>query len=201
MIVDSRPRRRVLKGLSTATYLNAVLVCVIAVFLGLAMLPIHTDTGNIPKSPCMANLKELGIGMQMYTADYDDRMPDCRKWMDVLNAYTGRDDLARCPSVAPNGSDAYGYAMNAALSGKRASETPILESTPSLFDSTLLSRNAYGSLATLPDPPRHNGANNVGFADGHVKRLTPQEAAVIQTAARRCRGTHRAHHGTLPDKR
>ena len=69
------------------------------------------------------------------------------------------------------GFNAYGYAMNAALSSTKRSAVTDPTATPLLFDSTILTKNAASGIDTLPKPGRHNGGNNVAYTDGHARRV------------------------------
>jgi hypothetical protein len=50
---------------------------------------------------CMSNLKQIGLAMHLYAADYDNRMPDSNEGILVLAAvYTKNQQMYVCPSDA-----------------------------------------------------------------------------------------------------
>jgi prepilin-type processing-associated H-X9-DG protein len=128
---------------------------------------------------CLDNLREMQKALSAYVVS-NDRYPPADRWMDEVIQYNSPDDVTRkenwkrfrCPTST--GEDEYGYAMNAELSGalrpleKDKAEWARAEKTPFIFDSSDTSRNAHGSLSLLPKPGRHDGKNNMLYADGHA---------------------------------
>ena len=78
------------------------------------------------------------------------------------------DSAVHCPAVSPGSNSQFGYAMNAALGGKRLKEIKAGATTPLFYDSSDLGANAHDNVTSLPVPGRHNGHNNVVYMDGHV---------------------------------
>ncbi|MCS7301631.1 MAG: DUF1559 domain-containing protein [Fimbriimonadales bacterium] len=120
---------------------------------------------------CMSNLKQLSLAMLTYAADYDDRLPPAPRWSDSIAARIRDPITFRCPSVPPG---KFGYAMNSRLSHQRISELVDSHTTPLLYDSSNLERNAHDAFSSLPNPPRHVQVNNVVYADGHVRAVPAQ---------------------------
>lgn len=115
---------------------------------------------------CEVNEKNLASGCLEYAADHDDVLPDNR-WVDECEEYVWHPELYWCPLV---GKRQFGYAMNSALRGARSQSFSDPAKQPAIFDSAALGRNVIGTLALLPDPPRHMGFNNVTFLDLHSER-------------------------------
>ncbi len=117
-------------------------------------------------SRCLSNVKHQAIGLIIYEDDFDDRFPRGDRWMDVTKEYLKAEDARHCPQV-PKG--AYGYAFNSLLS---LAKTPKdAEKVVLIYDSTTSRRNASDRLSSLPRPGRHEGKDNIAFADGHAKAL------------------------------
>lgn len=138
--------------------------------LGAILFPVFAQAREKARvTTCMSNLKQLGLAMQMYLADYDDRFPAAAVWGDMLTPYAHDQKPFRCPSV-PEGK--FGYAMNSDLSRKALEKIAQPQQVPMLYDSTNLEWNAHDAFASLPDPPRHrNYGNTVAYADGRTRRV------------------------------
>ena len=120
---------------------------------------------------CIRRLHRSSTAMSMYAADYDGRLPVATAWMDQTVAYVPSDRLFRCPESWREGTDAYGFAMNIALSNEKAAKVADRSKTPMVFDSSILKLNAASGVETLPQRGRHRGGNNVAYVDGHVRRI------------------------------
>lgn len=117
---------------------------------------------------CNSNVKQLGLAMQMYTLDYDDRFPQADTWNVALEPYTRNPQLFHCPETDDAERRAT-YALNRTLVGSLTTRVAHTEQTVMLFDS-IPGNNLDGGRNLLPQPPRHgNGSDAIGFADGHVK--------------------------------
>ena len=121
---------------------------------------------TVKEAVCLVNVKQSALGFLQYTADADDRFPPRDLWMDATLPYVKSEANWHCPSV-PKGS--YGYAFNAALSGKREPKDPA--KTPLMYDSLNPIRNASDLVTSLPVPGRHKGKNTIAYADGAAKRV------------------------------
>jgi hypothetical protein len=89
----------------------------------------------------------------MYAADYDERLPLAKDWMDVTEQYASNERIFHCPEERSRDRSRYGYAMNIAFAGKKRSD---LDPKGLLaFDSAVLGRNAAGSPGSMPTPGRH----------------------------------------------
>ena len=140
---------------------------------------------------CLTNVKQIAMGMQMYSQDYDERYPLAAGWMDRVVPYSGnggvKDKLTlQCPTVQAVHPGDYGYAYNSDLSGKLQSKVVAAALTQMVYDSTHMERSASDRVASLPSPARHrtramrrNGgrANIMGYADGHAKAVSDKGKA------------------------
>ncbi len=133
---------------------------------------------------CLSNIKQSGMGVLMYSTDHDDRFPPAAHWMDLARLCVESDDVFHCPKLRKEDPDAYGYATVAGLSGTRERDLESPPQEPLLFESVLTYRNAHGPIKGFPNPPRHGTADAVCFADGHVTRLRPEDAAKLQVRSK-----------------
>jgi prepilin-type processing-associated H-X9-DG protein len=124
------------------------------------------------ETSCMSNEKQLSLGLLQYVQDNDDQFPTASEWMDKTAAYVGADRIYHCPSVWGQDPTKYGYAFNSALGDEGLSAIADPRTTPELYDSTDLSRNATDAVTSLPSPARHLHDNNIAFADGHAESVS-----------------------------
>ena len=96
-------------------------------------------------------------------------------WTDTLGQYLKTDAVHRCPAV--DAANHYTYAFNSDLSGKSLQKLPDPAATRAIHESDTFSPNASDTGTSLPDPPRHNGGDITGYADGHVKWVRREGAA------------------------
>jgi prepilin-type processing-associated H-X9-DG protein len=146
-----------------------------------------TNPGRTVSGDCTANLQRMSVALTAYL-ESTDQYPPAECWMDELirfNAHKMAPEEAwkgfRCPVVAADHPNEYGYAMNEALSGALRPLQSVPEEwerakrTPVIFDSSDTSRNARGRAELLPKPGRHGGKNHALFADGHVAEVTASD--------------------------
>ena len=99
--------------------------------------------------------------------------------MDVTRRYAHGDNVFHCPIVREQNAKDYGYAMVATMSNARVGDVPNPDEAPLLFESALLYRNAHSGFKGFPSPLRHGNGFSVAFADGHVRSMTPAQAAEL----------------------
>ncbi len=128
---------------------------------------------------CTENLQSLYFAFGKYV-EYNDSLPPAEKWQDQddFKGAVQKEEWLHCPAVSNRHDGKFGYAYNAALSGrklkgKKLNEMPDAAKTPLLFDSTALEKNAKDDFKSLPKPGRHGGKNNVLFCDGHIESIAP----------------------------
>lgn len=122
---------------------------------------------NSRRSSCQSNLKQISLGVLQYTQDYDEKLPPAKHWIDVVRPYIKSEPIFNCPSI-PSGKR-YGYAYNSRLSIKTFGVDFDSTQTVSIYETSVLKRNAYG----MGENPafRHLGGANYAFVDGHVEWL------------------------------
>ena len=122
-------------------------------------------TEQLTRRACQSNLKQIALGIAQYTQDYDEKYPLAKPWIDIVQPYVKSEAIFNCPSI-PKGKR-YGYAYNSKLSNKPGQAIFSISQTVSVYETSVLKRNAYG----IGENPafRHFGGANYAFADGHVK--------------------------------
>lgn len=164
----------------TKTRMNmlAVSVCVVIPLIAgcLSVAPgVKKAQGNAQKASCLSNLKQTSLAMLMYACDYDGAYPTPNNWNEPLKPYIRTGESLWCPAVE---GDLPSYAVNAGLVGRNDNTLKEKESTVMFFDSTP-GKKIVGGVELLPAEPRHEGCQNIAFADGHAKSLTDKEARAL----------------------
>lgn len=115
---------------------------------------------------CPDNLRQLHKAALLYADAWDDTLPPADRWTDLIREKVPDDKQLHCPSVAS--ANAYGYAMNAALGGKKWKDVSDAAHVPLFYDSSDLKPNAHDDVTSLPSPGRHDGHNNIIYLDGRL---------------------------------
>lgn len=112
---------------------------------------------------CLENLKNIYTAASIYSEDVGGRLPPPDQWSDVIGAYAKSKDAFKCPA-----SPSFGYAWNGSLGPAEIKKIAQPSTTPLVFDSPVLKKNAVDVPTNLPSPPRHGDFNEMLFADGHA---------------------------------
>ena len=123
---------------------------------------------------CQNRLKQVGLAMQMYMQDYDEKLPPADKWQDNLTPYVKSNIVFHCPVLEPDG---HGYAMNWKLSRQPESAVESAAQTVAIYENNVPRANANYDGRDLIF--RHELNDGIGanflYVDGHVARgLTSQ---------------------------
>ncbi len=119
--------------------------------------------GQASAARCRSNLKQVALGVMMFSQDHNETFPDATTWETDVQPYVRDTGLFTCPS---GGGEDQSYEMNPALSRANLMQVPNLATTPLVYD-------AGFSNGTPPHPEGWM----VAFADGHCKAVTASEAA------------------------
>lgn len=119
------------------------------------------------RTVCFFNLKRLGIAAQMYSDDWDDRLPIATTWSTSLALYDKGTPELKCPLAKTP----FSYAMNSGLSSRKLGDFPDPSNTVLFFEADAWGPNASGGSEWLS--PRH-GSAFVVFADATVRVVRPQ---------------------------
>lgn len=138
---------------------------------------------NARRTSCQLNLKQIGLALQQYTQDYDDKLP-VRQWGQSLLIYAKSKQVFQCPEVSrpPTAND---YFFNARFLGaditKISSPKNLIlmgdgqDNAP--FNTTLSQFPAVWRTDETSPAWRHMGTANYAFADGHVEWLKPNRVS------------------------
>ena len=168
-----------------------VVIGILAVLAGLLLPVLLRSREHARKANCQANLRQIGVALEMYTSDYDDVLPNCvkineglgehpQKMPSLLSPYTRSKAVHRCPS------DSGGPAIPTGEPYWQAYSTSY-QNYASL-DTTLPGASIYGLPWPVPLAAIQDAAStsllrdatswhrkdtpwniNVLWADGHVK--------------------------------
>jgi len=120
---------------------------------------------------CMNNVKQLNLGLIMYSSDNKDQFPAGDVWCDALRPYLGGSTKAFICPLGASGQRCH-YALNGRLAGSSMKEIQAPAQTVLVFEIDG-GWNVSGGRERLPASPRHTGAYVVGFVDGHVEMVRP----------------------------
>lgn len=131
---------------------------------------------------CPENLKKLYNAFEQY-AEFNDSLPPAADWEanTDLTSRIPQDEWLHCPLVSNRYDNKFGYAYNNAVAGKKLNlkgkplkTLPNAATTPLLYDSSNLNKNAHDAFSSLPRPGRHSGRNNILYLDGSVAPVIPK---------------------------
>jgi prepilin-type processing-associated H-X9-DG protein len=143
--------------------------------LGFMLVPVFEARERNGRPYCLSNLKQIALSALMYSQDYHERLMPRERWMDSAMPYIKNESVFRCPEAVESDPIAFGYAFNGRFSMARMDRIASPASVPLFYDSENLSRNAFDHFSSLTRPGRHNGRNNIAFADGHAKPFTDSQ--------------------------
>ena len=191
------------------TLIELLVVIAIIAILAAILFPVFARAREKARqTSCLSNLKQLSLGAQMYSQDYDEEVMPCHTdatyWNLLIEPYVKNTQLFQCPSkksaYCGYGHNHCNLGWNASVSlgdVKHPAETVIFCDTGLITNPTApppaWEEDASGQWAGRwpnngawydSDPrravPRHNGVCNSAFLDGHAKAMT-MDALISQT--------------------
>ncbi|MBM3476001.1 MAG: DUF4349 domain-containing protein [Armatimonadetes bacterium] len=151
---EPRPSR----GRFRLSVIEVSVLGVLVVLVGAITFPVFSrPRSKARQTSCMSNLKQLALGMLMFTEDHAGQLPSALTWQRDVYPYVKNEQLFRCPTDETN--QTCSYAMNVQLSKANLSSLSDPAEEILLYDA-----DASGAPAK-----RHNEGLNIAFADGHVK--------------------------------
>jgi prepilin-type N-terminal cleavage/methylation domain-containing protein/prepilin-type processing-associated H-X9-DG protein len=161
-----------------------VVIAIIGILAGL-LIPATARSLEAGRSTaCLSNLRQIGLGLQLYTQDYRNRMPEMRDRSSntndlpdtnslpqpevLLKRYVGSTNVFRCPSDKKGVFEKTGssYSWNSPLNGQDADHLTLFtigfspHQLPVFYDKEAFHR-ARG---------KDRGVNYL-YADGHIRNL------------------------------
>jgi prepilin-type N-terminal cleavage/methylation domain-containing protein/prepilin-type processing-associated H-X9-DG protein len=163
-----------------------VVIAIMALLAGL-LLPVLSKAKQAGRSTaCLSNLRQIGISLQIYVQEHENRMPvmydallstnppvtNLATMDRVLTNYLGNPRILRCPADKKQLFDQTGssYGWNALLNGQLSDQLKVFNiafdphQIPVIFDKETFHRTSG----------RKRGVNYL-FADGHIKNLLAVE--------------------------
>lgn len=155
----------------------ALIIGPMLAILGAVMFPAFMKARLAAQATtCMSNVKQISMGVMMYSNEHNDTLPDAAKWVESISLYLPDKKLFHCPSVE---SDWICYAMNNNLDKVSIGKINNPPDTVMIFESIREVDNPNGGIGLLPLPGRHDGTNNIGFADGHVMSVRDEDITSV----------------------
>lgn len=175
-----------------------MVVAIIGILSAMLLPAMSRAKGKARASECLNNLKQLGIGAIMYSADNEDTLPQSShehaSWVGRLQPYTGT-AVYRCPDDK-NRTRVYSYAINDFLTARpfgaetldyskwtllpSPSDTFYLAECDDQYESSdhfhFADSGAGGYspavFRTQVAVKRHDSAANFLYADGHAAKIS-----------------------------
>lgn len=137
------------------------------VILGAILFPVFTRARySARKSMCASNMRRVGVAMMMYVNDHNDKLPPAANWVDAMTPYTKNAAVLKCPETS-----GWGYAYNADYGGKKTADFQRPDTAVLVIETSAQRKSATVTTASIATSRghRHNGGDNVVYADGHVR--------------------------------
>ncbi len=172
-----------------------VVIAIIAILAAILFPAFARARENARRASCQSNEKQIALGIQQYTQDYDERFPaiDANTgltgnpgWAYAIQPYLKSEQLFQCPSnnsPAATGATLPDRALSAGFSDYYMNYNLGGQSSAVLnfASNTVLNGEGSGNANFNVSKPNGSGAApaihfegaNYGFADGHVKWLRP----------------------------
>ncbi|MGD9498710.1 MAG: DUF1559 domain-containing protein [Armatimonadota bacterium] len=183
------------------TLIELLVVIAIIAILAAILFPVFAKAREKARqTSCLNNCKQLGLAFMMYAQDYDEVLVPLAngnyvyQWYELIEPYLKNTQVLICPSKRQ-----YGYGLSFyniaeddgfGTPGKGAALASIEQPADALmftetednltgayryyvYSLRLYAHGVGGQpYNCIAAPGRHNGGNNVGFCDGHVKWIS-----------------------------
>ncbi len=156
-----------------------VVIAIIAILAALLVPVLNRGKESARSAACLSNLHQIGIGLQLYVSDNNNRLPALVDWSDALGTngpvinrvladQVGSSNVFRCPSDRQGAFELTGssYSWNFLLNGQNADQLRLLgmnfslNQIPLVFDKDGFHRSRGVAKA-----------KNYLYADQHLKNL------------------------------
>ena len=173
-----------------------VVIAIIAIIAAILFPVFARARENARRASCQSNLKQIGLGIQQYTQDYDEKyLPDQsaanKTFVTMLDPYIKSTQVFVCPSApktllttTSSGAlidgtwslfgDQGTYGLNSLFAAKSSptsmAEVSIPSEAPMAFDCSWYEAPDWApSLGSVQEAMRHFNGGNICYADGHAK--------------------------------
>lgn len=193
------------------TLIELLVVIAIIALLAAILFPVFARAReNARKSSCSNNLKQMGMALAQYIQDFDETMPQIwggntfvYNWAPAMYPYLKSYQLYKCPSDSRDHASSYlannwlSYKAQAdiqrtssvlfAIDGYTGAGGNFSANQPNYFRGLNEDYTLWNATRRITNPatglPRHLGAANVLYCDGHVKSVNlPTYAGASQVA-------------------
>ena len=127
---------------------------------------------------CVSQMKQLALGIRLYSNDNKDTFPTADTWCDSIQTYVSNPRTFQCK--ADTTGQLCSYALNKKVAGKK--EGNIDPRTVLLFevDASGGGWNASGGPELMMRQSRHGQTVVVGFADGSVQQMRASQVSTLR---------------------
>jgi len=189
-----------MKGRVGFTLIELLVVIAIIAILAAILFPVFAKAREKARqSSCLSNIKQIGLALQQYVQDYDERWVPCYSggayWVALVAPYVKNNQVFNCPSYS-----AGSYPTNwGGMGGNhswvqhnlprhlgpfraacwhvrtRLGGGPLglgdIQAPAECIALSDMYLATYGPVAGVQQPPQalHNEGSNFGFVDGHAK--------------------------------
>lgn len=123
---------------------------------------------------CVNQVKEISLGIRLYADENDGLCPPAATWCDAIVGHLPEPESLQCPGRSSGRSD---YGLNRYVAGRALSSIP--PDTVMVFESSG-GWNQAGGPDELILAPRHRRWIVVGFADGSVQQVSPEDVPALR---------------------
>jgi hypothetical protein len=164
------------KGLALAgTIVSAVFLLMLPLLAAMLLPALAKAKQRAQTIVCVNNMKQLALGVRIYSGDNKDQFPPAATWCDAIQNTVDSEKPFKCPGGDAN--QKCHYAFNAKLAGmdvaKAAPDTVLLFETSGGW-------NVSGGPELMPNPSRHGRMFIVALADGSVQQINESRLKTLR---------------------
>ena len=184
-----------------------VVVAIIGILFAIIFPSVKKGIDSANRAKCLNNLKQIGVGAELYAQDHNNTFPSLNGWPNELIGYllpgkdlntlpAGTKTVFWCPAVTvatdpasyngltEYGINAQGYAGLGRLQETSDSATKVIQNSKRFAFMDATGKNVWDTTPTRI--PTCHGSNNYNavFADGHAENLSISQYPLGSTAWR-----------------